>query len=558
MPAAGKFVGRDPRDLFQPLNANVIKFDDEPAYSLMARLARRQGVPSLYAFSTDVDLPCTPVARGDSNRELAILANASVDQLDRATFRREGNFFRLGKEILHFRDFAWIGGLRVCPDCLREDVKSCTGDIAFRAHVKTWWNVRPIRVCPFHRVEMLECIPGSTKPLDSRALDVRRAAGPDLDLMDIQSGPTVSDVRPERYMVGRLGFMPRFPVEILDAMPLWCAIRLMEHVGQTVLAKGRHDNQNRNHVASRESLVSGFDVLVDGDNGLRDFLDRLIDSDRRERTIVQGYYGGLYTWLIRNTDSVYDAVREVIREHMLAHFPFTPEEEIFGRSVGERGSYSIEQIRKMTGKASATIERYLVLHQLISKDHGLPRNRIAVGPEAVKKLPELLNNSLSFNAAQAYLDVSRTVMLSLLNAGLLPQFAAPSSRTEKHIFEKHDLDALLARLTGDAPACLRPPKDAYPVVRAGAKVRAAATGRAVSIGDTSTEALVDAMLAGKIRCVARNLKSKGFSQILVELEDVRAFAEQTLEDSKRSLDRSELTIDSGDETQKYRVGSVFG
>jgi hypothetical protein len=63
----------------------------------------------------------------------------------------------------------------------------------------------------------------------------------------------------------------------------------------------------------------------------------------------------------------------------------------------------------MNGKASATIERYLVLHQMISKDHGLPGNRIAVSPEAVKRLPALLNNSLSFNAAQAYLDVSHPV-----------------------------------------------------------------------------------------------------------------------------------------------------
>jgi len=71
------------------------------------------------------------------------------------------------------------------------------------------------------------------------------------------------------------------------------------------------------------------------------------------------------------------------------------------------------------------------------------------------------------------------------------------------------------------------------------KVRAAATGRAASIGDTSTEALVVALLAGKIRCVARNLKSKGFSQILVDLKDVRAFAEQPTE-SKSLLDQSEL------------------
>ena len=89
------------------------------------------------------------------------------------------------------------------------------------------------------------------------------------------------------------------------------------------------------------------------------------------------------------------------------------------------------------------------------------------------------------------------------------------------------------------PACLRPPKNAYSIVRAGMKVRAAATGRAASIGDTSTEALVAALLAGKIRCIARKLNSKGFSQILVDLKDVRAFAEQPAEGPTNLPDRSE-------------------
>jgi hypothetical protein len=386
-------------------------------------------------------------------------------------------------------------------------------------------------------------------------LDVRYAAGRHLDLADVRGGSAVSDVRPESYILGRLGFMPRLPIELLDAMPLWCSIRLMERVGQTVLAKGRHGNQDRKHLASRELLLRGFDVLAGGKSALLNALDRLIERGGRQRTIIQGYYGGLYTWLLRNTDPVYDPVREVIREHMLAHFPFTPEEEIFGRAVAERGSYSIRQIQKMTGKAAVTIERYLVLHELISKDHGLPRNRVSVSPEAAQKLPALLNNSLSFNAAQAYLGLSRTVMLTLVRAGLLPQFAAPSSRTEKHIFEKDDLDAFLDRLVGDAPDYLRTPKNAYPVVRAGALVRAAANKKAVSIGDTSTVALVAAMLAGNIRCVGRHLKAKGFSQILVDIGDIRAFAEQSAGEPMNLPDSSGL--DSEDEiTLDFRRSAV--
>lgn len=68
--------------------------------------------------------------------------------------------------------------------------------------------------------------------LSHLSLDVRFAAGPVGDFATVEYEP-VQDVRAEAYLLGRLGFMPKVFNSILDPLPLWNAIRLMDRLARS-------------------------------------------------------------------------------------------------------------------------------------------------------------------------------------------------------------------------------------------------------------------------------------------------------------------------------------
>ncbi|WGD52445.1 TniQ family protein [Bradyrhizobium sp. CB1650] len=304
----------------QPLDTRVVLFTDEPAFALAQRLARRNGASSLSDFCSDMGLSHADVVQGRATARIAELAKADPVVLEGTTFvRQDRKTVRLGNEVLKSSDWSFRS-LRTCPKCLEEDIEFGKGDPDYRAHVRSWWNLAFIYVCPFHNILLITYHPDDAKKtLDPEALDVRFAAGDEHDLAfaPLEKGALGAEV--EKYLLGRLGFMTSVKHKSLDSLALRHAVDLMDRIGAAAVG-GTFAHTNRDGTVSRrEALSAGYAILSDGRAGLVRLFERIREeaSAAEDEWIPKAQYGLLYAWLFHlSTRDIegYEPIRELMLE----------------------------------------------------------------------------------------------------------------------------------------------------------------------------------------------------------------------------------------------------
>lgn len=493
----------------------MIAFVHEPAYALAGRLARRNGVSSLASFGGDHHIRYTEIIKGRRNDEIARMAKAHLDAVNRATFTaRDDNRVCLGSEMLHYDDWSY-GHLRVCPDCLKADIRDGMGDPAFRAHIRSWWNLTFLEVCPSHKIVMLDRDPARPmRRIDPRCLDVRFSAGSQCDFTSDQiPRARVENADAERYILGRLGFMTRVSAPVLDDLPLWNAIRVMDRFGAVAAGGPGAYTALGGSVSQREALSAGYKLFKDGKPSLFQFLDSLvaIAKVKNGKWGARRVYGRIYKWLGHDTrDPVYDPLRELVREHIKDNLPLDPNEDVFGKPFGTQRVCTIWHASKEIGQHHDMLRRTLVsLGRLTIDDAKKPNSHILLRSGDITEVKALLCDRLTFREAREYLGLPRGPMQGIFNAGLLPPFLSTETGVSEYVFRRRDLDKLLKQLLG---AAFRPCKgdDLVNIVQAGRR------------GLTSSAEVIKLMLSGKLKCAARDPRAAGLMQILVKLSDVKA------------------------------------
>jgi hypothetical protein len=298
------------------LSARVPLWPDEPAYGLASRLARRNGVSSLEAFGEDHAIPFREIIQGMRNAEIADLSGADIGLLDASTFKEQS----LNGEKLHAEDFSYTN-LRVCPSCIRSDLARDDSRTQFLPHVRTWWTLQAISVCPIHREVLLDRHPDLPDArVNLLSQDARFVAQGRGDFSTLASKP-VDNVLAESYILGRLGFMPRIHNTVLDGLPLWNAIRLMERMGPVAARVARLLTSLGGEVSKQEQLAAGYRVFAEGASGFYGFLDDLAAATRivskkkshrvsYERLILE------CEWMTRDLrDPIHRPIRILISQH---------------------------------------------------------------------------------------------------------------------------------------------------------------------------------------------------------------------------------------------------
>lgn len=499
---------------FGALPATIPLWADEPAYGLANRLARRNGVNSLASFGGDFRIPYREIINGLRNQEVAHLAGADPAVLDAATFRADDDErVRLNGEEVHRDDWSYAS-LRVCPSCLRSDLGRKDARVEYLPHIRSWWNLVPVTVCPLHSESLIEnCPGGAAAALDHLATDIRFAAGRRNDLALMVPAGNVEDVRAESYILGRLGFMPRMRNELLDALPLWNAIRLIDRLGAVAAAGTRGFTSFGGDVARHDALAAGYRIFADGKEGLFAFLDRLVAS----ADVAGGkwgprvVYGRVYEWLSHDTrDRIYDPIRELVREHALGNLPLAPADLVFGKPVGNRRVYTLWHAAKAFGTVPSAARTFLkALGHLSAADDGKSNWQVLLKAAVVDLVKSEVSDRLSFNEAMSYLALPRAPMHAIFDDGILKPFLAVSSGVNEHMFRRRDLDGFLSRLTGDAPTVTEERDGLCNVVLAGKK------------SQTSTSDVVSALLAQRIKCRGTLKSASGMMRILVDLDEVK-------------------------------------
>lgn len=282
------------------LRVRVQPYSDEPLYGYVNRLARLHGHPSVNGFLRDYSggkIAATDVFHGRAGNAVARLADLAPDSFDRATFVADASReYSINHETI--RGSYWSRRhINVCQRCLAED-QCLPGRPAFRAHVRTWWNVDVVRACPKHRIETIP------KKVNLENLDLNLLCQ-DANRPEVVASAASLDLA--RFIVSRLGFAaiePRSP--IVDTMPLKLCVDVFEHLGGLVLATDEADRGDKLVTISRyEAVLTGSRILFDGTDALHQSLNRVVGTRQREGELVTPgrAYGKFYEWLIANRES---------------------------------------------------------------------------------------------------------------------------------------------------------------------------------------------------------------------------------------------------------------
>lgn len=308
---------------------------DEPAVSLLARLAVRRGSRTLTDYLAT--LPYCPsrlaadVRTGRSLDTLARISGIPSVRIQASTPVRKPEGYSLnGVRLENFGRLAFPRTLgRVCLACLAEDVAHGDGPLECRAFRRFWWGLEAISGCPQHRVPLLTACPCCDAPLTLRNLrpDVC-ACGTDLTRL-----PPPQEV-------------PGYDAQLLammrgEARPAWANGLSVDFAASVALRTGILDAHGSKMGLARTSLLGermeltarGAAILDQGWDAFTDLLDRA--SARGLRRTPGEAYGDLCKWLGRMDDAALEPFRNRIFEHARRRLRSPTDVQLFGRVIHE-------------------------------------------------------------------------------------------------------------------------------------------------------------------------------------------------------------------------------
>jgi hypothetical protein len=530
------------------LPARVPLWTDEPAYALAERLARRNGVSSMAAFAGDHRLPWREILHGRRNAEIAALAGASHDSIDAATFVVADNGVRLNGEEL-FKDDWSYRRTRICPSCLRSDLGRNDRRTEYLPHIRSWWNIIPIQACPFHKETLVPRIQFiADEEFKERRLDVRYSADRDVDLTQLAPTP-VDEVIAEAYALGRLGFMPKMVIPLLDCIPLSKALRLLDRAGTMIIAGDKQKSKSLiEEGVSQKAISAGFAVFAADESGFIDFLDRLVATSNFlvPRWGPRTAYGSLYGWLARvPRDRDYDHIREIIRKHALDNLPLGTSDLIFGEPVPSRRFYTLRQAsRELQIKPETLRDLLRDLRRWSDSDDGKPDGQLALKVSTIQDAIVDIVDRINPKQAEAFLSIGNGPMRNLIKAGLLVPKISRSGRTTRKSFRTRDLSRFVSDLHGNAKIVSEINAPLCDILHASKHSL------------ISASEIIIAMQAGELECRGRYLLANGLGQVLVNLDEVKALQEKKIGFDRSSTIAASATA-SGIELKVFRKLAKF-
>lgn len=489
----------------------VVQWDDEPAWSLVQRLAAQHGTGTARQFCHDHGLDPASLTTTRGIEQLAELGGYDAEKLFASSPVNEANgAVRIGRERIASQD-AFTSEIRLCPVCLRDDLASERGTPRYRAHYRQWWTFKDFLCCPVHGVRLIE---GET--FDRTTSDPRHAAGDDRDLSSVVPVPA-DDSSFEQYVLGRLGFSEPIRSSILDALQLNLAMRVAFRIGyHAIHGTDTTVDESCSPDARIEAQARGMAILLGDGTGLVGLFDAWFRAAEPPKGNwgPRAVYGKLYDWLNQErrwTKEAYDPVRDIIREHALARFPVNPNEEFFGQKIEERRIFTLAHIWTETGIHQSRLRPILLKLGMIEPEQAERADwHVFIDANQMREFREVAADLLNGMEAMAYLGIPRGTYASLRREGWIEPFLQTGSLEQGEVvYRRSALDKWIADMAGDAALVQKPGPGQAPILN---------TKRMLL---TSTGDLIGLLRSGRIRCTGRLSTAKPFEGILLDLGEVR-------------------------------------
>ncbi|TXH35600.1 MAG: hypothetical protein E6Q98_15000 [Rhodospirillaceae bacterium] len=485
----------------------------EPLTSYTSRLAAFNGAEDMAQFLAHMGISESWIKNGRSNgiALVAELARLASEDIERHSIVRNGQEFRLNGQMLS-RSSLRRTHLRVCLECLKEDMATNPGPPEARVCCRSTWLVASVYCCPEHSrrlYELPEC------PKDLSIYDFSRRLEPLLSQLDelVASQEHLSPTDYEQYAIRRVCGLKQAPTW-LDAFPFYAFERMALNVGMVAVHGSGVEYELLSEDEIRSAMDRGFLALQKGQDGVEKVLMELREQFLQAKFDwgPRDVYGRLYEWLAHdNVDAVYDPLRKIMFDFTQANFPVGPSHEMFSKPFPIRILHSIRSASVETGLHPKRLRKLLLNAGLYpEKDRHLSDERVLFSANAAKHLLVGLTDSLKFNQIGPYLNIPRAQMLALQNADIFEpdvSFEATSGRVRAYSRQK--LDAFMEALHAGA-ASIPEVSDGLMPIPAAAKRACCSAGEIVRL-----------ILGGRLMRRSILAGERGYMALLVDPEEVK-------------------------------------
>ncbi|WP_157999530.1 TniQ family protein [Nitrospirillum viridazoti] len=428
----------------------------ETPASYCSRLAHRNGCGSAAEFCLDMGFTLRKIVAGDSDAfaRLAEVSGADVEALKRGAFIPSGTrmFDIAGQTIPVVASRR--NCLKVCPRCLAEDVAASPELKEAAPFQRVHWQVAWFRSCPTHRIRLVDLVEKTGGRVYGEVTNAIRPLFKTIADGGLEQSRSDSFYL-EAYLLHRLQGVEA-GASWLDGLQFHVAARLCEVVGAMDLFGRDVPTKTLDEKALSQSGHVGYDLLKEG---LCEFLDKL-RSNLWTETLGAGakrLFGRLYSWLIDETENdAYKPLIDIVYNYTVENLPFRSGSKLLGRVVEspQMTSLAIAVEDSGTDCSEPWLRKVLTIRGLIGDEQqALSADKVLIPAYKMAPLLAAIRRRMPPKAAAAYLGVSKQLLLSLADNGLLRPFFSGDEKTDmKPLYDQQDLDDFLSALAAQALA----------------------------------------------------------------------------------------------------------
>lgn len=480
----------------------------ETPLSLAFRLASRNARASARRFCSDMALSFDKLFDGDVEvaSSLAELAGIGEEELASSSIRRVGvKTYMLGREPLH-PSIVRRETVRVCPACVLQDRLMTNLPPGASMAGRVAWQLRPARTCIEHQLPLLTFPIDGTNDRHDFGFWLGRV--PVRDLLRAAQADRRSPSSLEEYLDRRL-FDAAGTGSWVDDMPVGTLSRCCEILG-AMIDRGRDvglDTLGEDDLHKAGGV--GFTILAAGPSHLRDFLATLQErSGLAGPAGAQQMFGALYKWLAFSASgSDADAIRQVVRTHIVETLPVGPEDNVLGSPVAKRVIHSVSTAAAEYGLHIKTLRNNLVSAGVVTADENVVHAHAIFKADENEALLHRLQRGVPAIALRKYMHIDRVPLATITTNRILSPIVHGTS--VEPLFDPNDADQLLAELGHGAESVIQPIDSQISI--------SMATRRA----NCSLLEALQLMLAGKLTWVGVLEREQGYRALLIDHRELR-------------------------------------
>ena len=438
----------DPKRLFPTLPRRA----GESPISWLSRLASFHIGASTRDFCRLVGLSRAGVYRGEKTA-LAVLAEAGGEPVE--TLAHDA-LIRTARSTYLFRGHSLCsrtvvtGPARFCPACLEEDASDHPHRLGAPWAHRTLWQIRTCRVCSRHGLALAEIAAPSAR---SAMADFHALIGRDPGLIS-RAPRLVTEGGPlQTYVEARLNGARGQP--FLDAHGLRDAINVTELIG-LVATRGVNVNHVEAASATAEQARAGFEIMTGGEEELLAFLGQIASDARRrgmKRFAPRETFGALHDFFARSgPGAAAEPSRSVFRDAVFRVFPYDEGANVAGDPAPAPSGVTLYRAARASAAHPKRFRRALEAEGLISAGDDRPPNFILLDSAGAEILAKDLRSALRFIDLPSYLGCSRSVAISLLEAGVIAPIGNGRAGLRRTGYRRSEMDMLLRDVAARATA----------------------------------------------------------------------------------------------------------